>query len=358
MNRDNPVLRCALLLHQRLGRCQDTPRRDRWYVLAGVEEQATAALRRLDVCQLARQQNWLHAVQITESAAIDALHQLQHTLNSALPRLQVYRPTAAPRLRDLYEELEQLELEFGGVVLDPRHRLVSATTDPIELEEIPLGAFRIELNFERLADQPGTSAFRIVALQPNPPDCSEDVTHPHVRDEHLCAGEATVPIARALQQGRITDAFLAVRSVLETYNSGSPYVALEDWHGRPCSDCGTTIDPDKTSTCEQCSEICCEECISWCDICESSFCRSCLEEDIESGRLCCRSCRHRCGSCNRIVDADSWVEETGLCPSCHEERINQQEQEHEYDESDNDHTGQPDSGGPAQPAVPAADQTG
>ena len=358
MTRNSPILRCALQLHQRLERCQSTPLRDGQYVLAGVAEQAAAAMRRLDVCRLARQRNWHHAAQVTESASIDALHQLQHTLNSALLHLQVHRPSASLRPRDLYEELEQLELEFGGIALDPRHRLVSVTTDHIELEDIRLGTFRIELHLERLADQPGASAFRIVALQPNPPDCSEDVTHPHVRDEQLCAGEATVPIARALQQGRITDAFMAIRSVLETYNASSPYVALEDWHGQPCSDCGTTVDPDNASTCEQCSQICCEECVSWCDICETTFCRSCLEEDIESGRLCCRSCRHRCGACNRIVDADSWVEETGLCPGCHEERINQQEQENEDDEPDDDHAGQPDSGSPAQPAVRVANQTG
>jgi hypothetical protein len=349
MNRRNPLLRCALLLQQRLERCQNVPLRNRQYLLAGVAEQATAVLVRLDTCRIARQRNWHHAVQVTESAAVNALYQLQHTLNSALLHHQARLVSSVPRLRDLCEELEQLDLEFGGVVLDVRHRLISVTTDPIELEDIHLGAFRIELHLERLGDHPGVSAFDIVALQPNPPDISDDVTHPHVKDRLLCAGDGTMPIARALQQGHLTDAFLTIRSILETYNASSPYVALEDWHGRPCSDCGTSVDPDNASTCEQCSEICCEDCASWCDICESSFCRSCLEEDIESGRLCCRSCRHRCETCNRIVDADSWVEETGLCPGCHEEHL--QEQENDHDESDNDgHAEPPDSDGPAQPA--------
>ena len=348
MRPKDPILRTALQLQGRLERCQDAPQRDRRRVLAGVEEQATATLRRLSYSTLARQRNWLLAAQAAESSAVDALRQLQHVVNNALAHLQ-YQDTPTPaRLRDLYDDLQQLEQEFGAVTLDPRHRLIAVATDSIELEGISLGMFRIEVHLDRLTDRPGAAAFDIVALQPNPPDCSEDVTHPHVRDRQLCAGEATVPIARALQQGRVTDAFLAVRSVLETYNRSSPYVALEDWHGRPCGDCGTSVDPEQASSCEQCGQVCCEDCASWCDICESSYCRSCLEEDVESGRLCCRSCRHRCGACNRIVDANSWVEETGLCPGCHEERIAEQEQEKEHDESDNP-TGQPDPGSPAEP---------
>ncbi|HSH96096.1 MAG TPA: hypothetical protein VK968_18260 [Roseimicrobium sp.] len=354
MQPKDPILKTALQLQARLDHCRDAPQRDRRYILAGVEEQSTVTLRRLSYCRLARQRHWHLAARVAESAAIDALRQLQHGVNNALLQLQGPKTPSPVRLRELYDDVQQLELEFDGVTLDARHRLIAATTAPIQLEDIPLGAFRIELHLDRLGDRPSAAAFDIVALQPNPPDCSEDVTHPHVRDRQLCAGEATMPIARALQQGRITDAFLAVRSVLETYNSSSPYVALEDWHGRPCGDCGTTVDPEQASSCEQCGQVCCEECASWCDICESSFCRCCLEEDIESGRLCCRSCRHRCGACNRIVDADSWVEETGLCPCCHEERIAEQEQENEHDESDAS-AGQPNPSCPVEPspATPA-----
>lgn len=356
MNRKDPLLRCAFRVYQRLQNSRQASVRQS--VLAGIEDQATTALRRLAVCQLARRRNWQQATRVTEMAAVGLLQQLWHGLNSALPQLQARSESVAPVLREVYEDLQHLELEFGGLVPDPRHRLVAVVTDPITLEDIPLGPFRIELHIDRLANHPGVSAFDVVALKPNPPDCSEDVTHPHVRDRQLCAGEATVPIARALQQGRITDAFLSVRAVLETYNASSPYVALEDWHGRPCSDCGTSVDPDNASTCQQCDQLCCEECISWCDICETAFCRSCLEEDVESGRLCCRSCRHRCGGCNRIVDASSWVEETGLCPECHEDHL--QEQENDHDEPD-DHNAVPsDSGGTAKPDqdLPVPSQTG
>jgi len=189
-------------------------------------------------------------------------------------------------------------------------------------------------------------AFEVIALDPNPPDCADDVTHPHVRNGELCAGDATVPISQALESGRLADAFLAIRAVLETYNESSPYVALSEWNGRPCDDCGASVDSDDAYSCEECNQLCCGECISRYEICDSSFCQRCLAEDPQSGRMCCRSCRHRCGQCSRIVDAESFVDETGLCPECHEEHIQPQENDHEES-----HPDQPLPANPA--AVPA-----
>jgi len=254
-------------------------------------------------------------------------------------------------LRDLHQDLLQLQEEFEDVTIDTQHRVITAETESIELEDVELGAFRIELHVDRLVDGANASAFDIVALQPNSPDSSDNVTHPHVRDGQLCAGDATVPIARSLEQGRICDAFLAVRSVLQTYNPSSPYVSLSDWHGRPCEDCGCLIDSDHSHYCEGCDREFCRDCIAWCDLCETSYCRNCLEEDQTSGRLCCRGCRHRCGQCHRIVDTDTFVEETGLCPECHEEHLNLQENEDELIESDSE---APDSGRSAHSSSPSA----
>jgi len=71
--------------------------------------------------------------------------------------------------------------------------------------------------------------------------------------------------------------------------------------------------------CEECGQDYCEDCFSICDICQSSYCRGCLEEDRESGKSCCRNCRQHCKRCRRIVDTDSFDDETQLCPECLEE---------------------------------------
>src|SRR5450631_205892 len=105
-------------------------------------------------------------------------------------------------LRDLYQELNQLQQEFPKVTIEPQHHLLTALTDSIELEGICLGEFRLELHLDRLDKHADVSAFDVVALDPNPPYSSQDVTHPHVRDNQLCAGDATGPVALALREGR------------------------------------------------------------------------------------------------------------------------------------------------------------
>ncbi len=290
-----------------------------------------------------------------ERRAVDVLHELHGLLSEVLPSLGDRRLRQRAALRDLHQDLLQLRDEFDEVQFDLRRHLIVAVTPSIELEEIALGPFRIELHLDRLVEHANASAFDLIALRPNPADSNEDVTHPHVRDRQLCAGDATVPIARALEQGRICDAFLAVAAVLKTYNPGSPYVSLSDWHGQPCSDCGYTVGPDDSRACDGCEKEFCKECIGWCEVCESSYCRSCLEEDPQSGRSCCRSCRHRCGACHRVVDADSFVEETGLCPECHEERTQPQEKENQDEFSNPATAPEPDSGRSPQSPAPVAE---
>ena len=117
-------------------------------------------------------------------------------------------------------------------------RKIDVTTEEITLENVCLGAFCIQLHFERLARRRDASAFAIIAEDPNPPSGDSACTHPHVRDEALCAGDAAAPISHALADGRVGDAFQLINRVLHTYNSGSPYVSLSDWESRTCTDCG------------------------------------------------------------------------------------------------------------------------
>ena len=122
---------------------------------------------------------------------------------------------------------------------------------------------------DELADTFRRQAFLIEALDPHPATESEGVTHPHVRDEMLCTGEASSSISAALEAGRIADFFLIVRSVLTTYNPESPYVSLDNWNGEPCVDCGYYLNDDNRYFCEECEEHFCDECMSGCPSYES-----------------------------------------------------------------------------------------
>jgi hypothetical protein len=243
---------------------------------------------------------------------------------SAPPKLTVIS------LRTLIDELRQLQAEFEDVDLSQRGRII-VTSQPVELEGIALGRFAMELHMSRLGEQPSSACFDCDALDPNPATGNEDVTHPHVQAKSLCAGDATVPIATALGQGRICDAFCLVHSVLQTYNSNSPFISLSNWDGVSCSDCGYSTDRDNLYSCDGCGSDVCEECMCSCDLCGNSRCRGCLERDEISDQRCCASCREKCATCKRIVDKDSFDPESGLCPDCLEEQTADRAQEDEVD---------------------------
>jgi hypothetical protein len=139
--------------------------------------------------------------------------------------------------------------------------------------------------------------------------------HPHVKDEQLCAGDATVPVAQALAQGRITDAFCMISAVLHTYNAHSAYVGLDDWSGPTCGDCGTRPTRGEVYSCAGCGSEFCERCTSCCARCDSSFCMSCLSEN-EEGELICSDCARTCRTCGGRADANMLRRQDGQCASC------------------------------------------
>ena len=215
--------------------------------------------------------------------------------------------------RDLYEDILALEDEFDEVTWNRSAKTLSVITDPIELEQIHLGRFEICLDWSKLAVG---SPYRVIAREPRPAASDQSVTHPHVSDEHVCEGDAQVPLRLALMEGRLTDFFLIVASLLHTYNPSSPYVAMSDWYGVACADCDTHIDEDERSSCEQCGSSMCGECnrtcgdcdgilctgcISMCTVCQSDYCFSCLKSCREcSARICpdCRDNQERCKTCH------------------------------------------------------------
>ncbi|MCA9067760.1 MAG: hypothetical protein KDA84_02485, partial [Planctomycetaceae bacterium] len=138
------------------------------------------------------------------------------------------QPTSAkPTLRELHAELLGLYDEFPNAELNLRQKMISVITDSITLEEVYLGPFSIELD---IAGASGLS-YSVIATDANPAGNDEDVTHPHVRDNTLCEGEGTLPIRRAIEEGRLVDFFQVVDQILNTYNGGSAYVALDEWQG-------------------------------------------------------------------------------------------------------------------------------
>jgi hypothetical protein len=239
--------------------------------------------------------------------------------------------TPRPDIHHLAAELRQLEEEFGQLKIDARERILFVTTGTITLEGVTLGRFAIELHCDRLARRRNEDSFQIVALDPNPAIANDQICHPHVNGTSLCAGNAALPIQRALEYGRLADAFCLVRSVLNHYNSESPYVALDRWEGSECHDCGHVVRDDDRVTCPACdSDYCldcsheciscdarfCGECMTECAVCEQICCNECARNCTFSRRACCAGCIQVCSECGSSIARDERDYSTGLCPDC------------------------------------------
>ena len=267
---------------------------------------------------------WHGAANKLTSRLEHKLHDIPYAAEQTLRMMNNFKIEPAS-LRHIFEELVQLQNEFGRIECNLQERTVSVFTDPIELESTFLGDFEIRLEIDKLGQLRDSNAFRIVALDPHPAATNDSVTHPHVSDEYLCAGDAGAALVQALSTGRICDAFLLVKSVLETYNSSSPYVALEDWYGIPCYECGYVADEENSYYCEGCDHVFCGECYSYCKSCETSFCASCLSECPVCEEPTCESCLSSCSECGESM-CDSCLKE-GICSSCKEEMEANDEEE-------------------------------
>ena len=227
-----------------------------------------------------------------------------------------------PSLGEVFLDLKQSQEEFGELKYDREEKTLSVVTEPIELEDIYLGDFEIRLRIPGLAEGHRDSAYTVVALDPHPAGCNDSVTHPHVRDEALCAGDAAAAIESALAQGRIFDFFVMVRSVLTHYNPNSPHVALGSWDGVSCYACAEVVDYEETRFCASCEHDYCENCTSYCRRCDETTCLGCLQECEVCGDRFCPSCMTSCEQCGKSICTLCSEEEQ--CP-CHQETEEEQD---------------------------------
>lgn len=297
----------------------------------------------LSICKTRR---WTHAGDQVRRQIGVTLRDLQYALSHCERAVREVAPHP-PSLRLVHEELCQLFDEFDGCGLDMQAGILSVVTDPIILEGLALGPFRIEIELAQLEINDPSRWLKVVALSPNTATCDEAVTHPHVRDERLCTGDATMAISNALGDGRVCDVLMMVRSILATYNAHSPFVRIEDWDGRACYDCGSIADADSAFFCEHCDHDYCDDCTSYCRRCDETRCRGCLSDCPICNEACCGGCLSGCQRCRVSACADCMEE--GICQPC----LNGENEEPDFDETTDEPVEQEGTGQPIQ-----AEQTG
>jgi hypothetical protein len=285
---------------------------------------------------------WSAAARVLTRDLRNEIEGLERSLNGYLADLDVSAPESRfASAQEIFADLVALPGEFPEFDWDHKERTLTAVTAPISFDDVWLGPFAIELNWEGIYC-PRHGCYRIIAQEPNPSSLDDDITHPHVQGEVLCEGEAAYAIRRSLSQGRLMDFFLLVRSVLATYSSTSPYVAIENWDGVRCEECDYTGAPFDLSRCARCDRRLCEGCCTSCSACESGCCYECRADCSVCEDLCCVDCLEPCSGCGCQV-----------CPNCRDVNL-KCEKCHESHESEShrpDAAIQPDRLGQA--AVPA-----
>jgi len=283
---------------------------------------------------------WLSAAQ----TCCKNVERLLGEVEYCVPRI---RPLAERPLKEtptpstLIEELDALEKEFGNIEFEASKNTLSVVTEAITLEDIYLGPFKVQLELNKIDHLYYSSPYFVIALEPNPAATNDSVTHPHVSDERLCERDGSAAIRAALEEGRICDFFILVRSILNTYSADSPYVSLDDWDGRACYDCGRTVSSEDSYYCEHCEHDYCGECSTYCRRCEETVCLGCSGQCSYCREMLCRDCVSPCEECGELF-CESCLKDD-LCPNCTEE----QEQENERQETtinESENASQPQTG--------------
>jgi len=271
--------------------------------------------------------NWLHSAEQVVSKVSRNINDFSYYLQR-FKELVNSDGTVLPKLADIYAELIQIEQEFGEIKFDSNEKTLSITTEPITLNDIPLGSFEVKLSIDQISKLYSDAPFRIIALEPNPAGSNDEVTHPHVSSERLCEGDGHVSIRSAIEQGRFCDFFTMAVNILQTYNPDSPYIPLDEWEGISCYDCGCTVSGDDGYYCEYCDRDYCSSCSTYCKKCDTTICLGCAYECPSCNEPVCHNCTAKCKECEETFCKDC-LDEEGLCQNCQEQRKESENEEQE-----------------------------
>jgi hypothetical protein len=308
------LARFACRFHDRLTRLrQSHPTHPAIERLATALSRITRYRDRLDHL---RNQNWSASLKLVTSLLLDEVDRLPVLAPAASNAIeQSSQVLASPR--QILDDLAWIAAEFDALTLDVGRLTLSVETEPITLEDLDLGSFRITIDLGAFTR--GDADDRVVtcqALDPNPPHNRDDVTHPHVSDDTPCLGDAAVPLRSALLGGRLFDAVTLIDRMLQTYNPSSAYRRIDDWNSVSCGDCDGSVHPDDTSSCDRCGRTLCSDCACSCDACGNTNCRGCLDEiDRE---LLCRDCVGTCCVCHVTPSVHELDDHDGRCTDCHD----------------------------------------
>ncbi|QEG00143.1 hypothetical protein Mal15_42120 [Stieleria maiorica] len=297
--------------------CNTSPRR-RLTPISTDSLQRLLRLQRLEPVAVSR--GWLLAANRLHREFAVTLKSLRESIDQSLVSMaEIVEPGVRCELPELIGDLAALEADFESVELNVKNGTVGVITEPIELEGVLLGPFKIEFEIRYLGQ---STPYRVIATDPQPAVSCDSTTHPHVQSEALCEGDGQQPIKHALADGRLYDFFLIVRQILQTYNPDSAYISLGDWFGVECGDCGANVDEDDTCRCDRCGRRTCSDCSCGCEACDESFCHDCTSICEGCRSYYCNGCMESCDRCGESFCKHCLTE--NQCDDCLDQETNEE----------------------------------
>jgi hypothetical protein len=258
----------------------------------------------------ARARGWTAAERVCRTQLKRSLAALRRELDECERALDAAPTSRAQTLRDVYDDLVAIDAEFDGFRVNLREETVSVVTRPVVLAGVDLGRFEITLDWRRVGA--ARTSYAVSAMDERCALSDSSLAHPHVRDEQLCEGDGSAAIRSALRGGRLLDFYTIVAQILATYNPQSAYLAIDQWCGISCTDCGSVV--DEASCCERCQSDLCGDCQDSCTACGRLACSDCGSSCSHCGERHCRECLGACVDCGNHFCERSLDEER--CEAC------------------------------------------
>jgi hypothetical protein len=270
---------------------------------------------------------------------------------------------------NILQDLDMLRKEFKSVIWNYEDQTLTVTTQDVILydddgKEFDFGQLKIVLYvktiYKRIINN-DRHVYRIFPSKNPLYSVDEHFFHPHVNREQLCEGEGSSIVTQTLRNHQLLDFFTVINTILNTYNSESPYLKLKDWNAPKCSrcsaptqennryycivcdavlcsdctyschTCGIHMCSEHNKQCNHCGRLYCEEHITECQLCGKYTCNTCISEVCSScGKAICRHCRSTCRDCGKYFCSNCKERNSRIrCPSCKEEYLNEKQEEEE-----------------------------
>ena len=132
-----------------------------------IRDSATTLARLLRTIEIASSRNWQAARELTVRDYRRTAEEMQKQLSEIKKTISAVAQQPSVKTSDVFLDLMALREEFDDICFDAKRKILSVVSKRIQLEDLNLGCFRIELHLETLATR---GYYCLLYTSPSPRD--------------------------------------------------------------------------------------------------------------------------------------------------------------------------------------------